>query len=320
MQVDNEDFQPMPDTDDDTVNENRRLARCSINLDVPSLVVKIPRDVHFQNEVQTIKAQRVEFARTSDEINSAFFTYIDGKGSQFERKSRTDKIAGYLQEMIADYFGIYDNNAKKVVLDEKNRPKFDFILEKSLETYARFRKEAAVESAANRVFEEYFWEVPEQQVYDADTHRVVHAKKSALTPFVALKIASTTEKEFVEFLEANSQYIDWWYKNGDNGKHNFAVEYRKSIDGGKELFYVDFIIRMKNGHVYFFDTKKGGLDVFAVEKHNGLLKYIEDNSTEQQPLAGGIIVKVGSNWMYSPDPIDNITDTLQWKCFYPEGA
>ena len=92
------------------------------------------------------------------------------------------------------------------------------------------------------------------------------------------------------------------------------------MDGEKGLFYVDFVIRMKNGHIYLFDTKSAGSDIFAADKHNALLEYIKENSTEQQPLAGSVIVQQGSNWLYSPLPIGNTTDTLNWDSFYPQQA
>lgn len=80
-----------------------------------------------------------------------------------------------------------------------------------------------------------------------------------MLPFVQLNEASNPEKEFVKYLEEHSQWIDWWYKNGDKGKQHYAIAY------GKSLFYVDFVIRMKNGHVYLFDTKSAGSDVTAPE-------------------------------------------------------
>ena len=313
------DYQPLHDTDDISINENRRRVQNLLRLDVKTINIEIPRDVHFQNEVQTLAVERAKFARTTGEIDTVFTAYIDGKGGQFERKGRTDKIASFLTELIADFFGIYGTDAKKVILYHDNRPKFDRLLETALGRYTCLRQAEAARAAANRVFKEYYWEVPEQRIYNADTNQPATADNHALQPFIRLKDASTPEQEFVKFLEANSQYIDWWYKNGDNGKQNYAVEYRKS-GGGKAPFYVDFVIRMKNGRIYLFDTKSPGSDLFAADKHNALLEYICAHSTSEQPLAGGIIVQQGDNWIYSPSPIENTTDTLDWICFYPHTA
>ena len=312
-----DEYQPLSETNDLTINENRRRVKNSIRLDVKTINIEIPKDVHFQNEVQTLTVERAKFARTAGEIDGVFLAYIDGKGGQFERKGRTDKIASFLTELIADFFGIHGTDAKKVVLYHENRPKFDHLLETALEKYARERRAAAAQAAANRVLKEREWEVPEQRVYDAETNQVAQAENHALLPFIRLNTAYNPEKEFVKFLEANSQYIDWWYKNGDGGKANYAVEYRKGQYGEKAPFYVDFVIRMKNGHIYLFDTKSIDSDIFAADKHNGLLKYIRENSTEQQPLAGGVIIQQGLNWLYSPVEIENTTDTLDWIPFYP---
>ena len=320
MRGDDDEYQPLPETDNLTVNENRRRVKNSIRLDVKTINIEIPKDVHFQNEVQTLTVERAKFARTSGEIDGVFLAYIDGKGGQFERKGRTDKIAGFLTELIADFFGIYETDAKKVVLYHENRPKFDRLLETALEKYARKRQAAAAKAAATRVYKEHAWEVPEQRVYDADTNQVAAAENHALLPFIQLNTASNPEKEFVKFLEANSGYIDWWYKNGDSGKANYAIEYHKGEGGEKALFYVDFVIRMKNGHIYLFDTKSAGSDLFAADKHNALLEYIKINTTAEQPLFGGVILQKGSNWLYSPLPIENTTDTLNWDSFYPQQA
>lgn len=316
------DFSPIPESDDEVINENRlRVSKSNtLRLDVKTINIEIPQNVHFQNEVQTLKVEQVKYARKSSEIDRVFLDYIDQKGHQFESKGRTDKIAGYLLEMIADYFGIFETDAKKVVLYHDNRPKFDRLLDKALETYARKREVAAAKAAATRVYKEHDWEVPEQRVYDAETNHVAPADNHALIPFIQLNTASNPEKEFVKFLEANSQYIDWWYKNGDSGKANYAIEYHKGQGGEKALFYVDFVIRMKNGHIYLFDTKSAGSDMFAADKHNALLEYIKTNTTAEQPLAGGVILQKGSNWLYSPLPIENTTDTLNWDSFYPQQA
>lgn len=320
MSGDNDDYVPLPDTDDQLVNENRRRVHNSIRLDVKTINIEIPKDVHFQNEVGTLNVERAKFARTTGEIDGIFLAYIDGKGNQFERKGRTDKIASFLTEMIGDFFGIYETDAKKVVLYHTNRPKFDRLLEIALEKYAQKRQAAAAKAAANRVYKEHDWEVPEERLYNADKNDVALADIPALMPFYQRKDASHPEKEFVKFLDENKEYIDWWYKNGDNGKNNYAVKYQKGKAGEKALFYVDFVIRMKNGHVYLFDTKSHGSDMFAADKHNALLEYMKRNSTPQQPLAGGVIVQQGSNWLYSPLPIENTTDTLNWNSFYPQQA
>lgn len=310
----------LPDSGDLQINENRKKVADSLRLDVKNINIEIPQDVHFQNEEQVLEVDTVKYARKATEIDRVFMAYIATKGHQFESKGRTDKIASYLLEILADFFGIYETEAKKVVLYHLNRPKFDRIIDSALERYARIRDKARKESAAKRVFKKYCWEVPEERTYDNETSHIEETGNHALLPFVQLNQTSNPEKDFVAYLEQNSQYIDWWYKNGDKGKQHYAIEYTTGDEQEKSLFYVDFVIRMKNGHIYLFDTKSIGSDVFASDKHNALLQYIKENTTEEQPLYGGVILRKNDNWLFSPLPIENTTDTLNWNCFYPQNA
>lgn len=318
LRNDDDEFTTLPESDNAMVNENRQRVKNTIRLDVKTINVEIPKDVHFQNEEQILEVGQVRFARKASEIDRVFMAYISGKGGQFESKGRTDKIASYLLEMLADYFGVFETDAKKVVLYYDNRPKFDRLLEKALTTYAQKRQNLKTRMAAKREFKQYDWEVPEERVYDSETNHVEEVANHALLPFVQLNQASNPEREFVKLLEDNSKWIDWWYKNGDKGKQHYAIAY--GGDKMKSLFYVDFVIRMKNGHIYLFDTKSAGSDVLAADKHNALLQYIGENSTEESPLFGGIIIQQGSNWLYSKLPIENTTDTLNWDSFYPQNA
>ena len=315
-----EESNTLPDSDDLQINENRKKVANSLRLDVKNINIEIPQDVHFQNEEQVLEVDTVKYARKATEIDRVFMAYIATKGHQFESKGRTDKIASYLLEILADFFGIYETEAKKVVLYHSTRPKFDRIIDSALERYARIRDKARKESAAKRVFRKYGWEVPEERTYDNETSHIEETGNHALLPFVQLNQASNPEKDFVAYLEQNSQYIDWWYKNGDKGKQHYAIEYTTGDEQAKSLFYVDFVIRMKNGHIYLFDTKSIGSDVFASDKHNALLQYIKENTTEEQPLYGGVILRKDENWLFSPLPIKNTTDTLNWNCFYPQNA
>lgn len=315
-----DDFSPLPENDDIQINENRKKVANSIRLDVKKVNREIPQDVHFQNEEQVLEVSTLKYARKANEIDKAFINYIATKGHQFESKERTTKIANYLLEIIADFFGIFDTDAKKVVLYHSNRPKFDHIIDSALDRYFLIRENARKESAAKRMFKQYSWEVPEERTYDSETNHIEKVGNHALLPFVQLNQASGVEKEFIAYLEQNNQYIDWWYKNGDKGKQHYAIEYSPEGSNSKSLFYVDFVIRMKNGHIYLFDTKSKGSDIFASDKHNALLKYIKENTTKEQPLNGGVILRNGENWLFSSLPIENTIDTQNWSCFYPQNA
>lgn len=130
------------------------------------------------------------------------------------------------------------------------------------------------------------------------------------------------EKEFAVFLDTNLQYIDWWYS--DTVSRKYFIEYCSGKEccsgkrGEKEGFYVDFVIRLKNGNIYLFDTKSVEIDNYAALRHNAILKFIESNSCMAQHLAGGVIFRKGSEWLYSPYPIVNSSAPQHWLNFHPE--
>lgn len=305
--------QTLPDTADKQINENRRRVTNSLRLDVPTVNIPIPKDVHFQNEVQTLDvSQSVKFARTTSEIDRVFISEIAKYVTTFESKNNpADKLAGYLLETMADFFGIYDSDAKKVFLYHENRPKFDRLLHIALDKYAKLR-DIKKRKAAARAMKKFEWSVPKERLYDDETHHLAVGENHALQPFIELNAASNPEKEFAEFLEQNSEYIDWWYKNGDRGRQHYAVEYTDE-EGAKRPFYVDFVIRLKNGKIMLFDTKSPGSEPLTAHlKHNALNAYIVAENAVGKNLLGGVIVKEGMNWVWSRYTIDNTTDHDGW--------
>lgn len=314
MRGEDEAPKPLPETEDEQINENRRRVANVLRLDVPNVNIPIPKDIHFQNEIQTIDVanQSVKFARTAAEIDRVFISEISKYVSSFESKNNpADKLAGYLLETIADFFGIFDTDAKKVFLYHDNRPKFDRLLRIALDRYIKIR-EAKRQRASARAMKEFQWSVPEERMYEDETHLLKLADNHALQPFFELNTASTPEKEFADFLEQNTEYIDWWYKNGDKGRQHYAVEYTDEA-GNKTPFYVDFVIRLKNGKIMLFDTKSPGSEpLTAQRKHNALNAYIVAENEKGANLVGGVIVKDGMNWVWSRYTIENTVDHAGW--------
>lgn len=316
---DSEDDATLPEVGEESkVTENRRIAQQrGIKLDVKNVNIDIPTDVFFQNDIGTVEVgEKFKYARTVGEVNRVYVDFCRSLLGSFERSHSTDVLANYLVEAIEELFEIFETEAKKVVLYHTNKKQFTDIIVKAL---ARYEKKLAERQhlAKQRGFAQYTWEVPEDRLYKEDTHRVVdYVKEHALMPFVELVTASNPEQRFTMFLEQNSQYIDWWYKNGDEGKQHYAIQYFKS-NGDKALFYVDFVVRTKNGQVFLFDTKSEGSDPEAHNKHNALIDYINSEENKHLGLKGGIIIEKNDNWYYSPFKIDNTTDIAGWTSFYP---
>lgn len=300
-------------------DQNKDSVKYIIRFDVKNVNIEIPKDVVFQNEVTSIhvgEEGRVKFARSVGELQKIFSDFCYKLlGGNFERKHSTGVLAGYLLSYMEEHFAVFETEAIKVILYHANRPKFEEVITYALQRYLRIIEQRRGERKA-RSFTDYTWEVPAERYYKVDTHHLEErAKNHALLPFVELNAASTPEQEFAAFLERNAAYVDWWYKNGDEGKQHYAVPYEQA-DGTKSLFYVDFVVRMKNGQVFLFDTKSEDSDPEAPNKHNALVDYLQAH--KEQNLKGGVLIAQGSNWMYSQFKIENTHDLTGWTAFHPD--
>lgn len=312
-----DDFQSMPESTQKASARNRERVSNKIRLDVRNINVEIPTDMVFQNDLGVIEAsERHKFARSMGEVNLIFLDYCRSLLGAFEKSHSTDVLVGYLCDAMEELFDIFEIDAKKVILFHGNRPKFTDIINKALDRY-KARLQQRQQQARARAFQQYTWGVPADRLYKQNTHEIQERiEDHALLPFVELKTVSSPEKKFTAFLEDNKQYIDWWYKNGDEGKQHYSIPYINS-QGEKSLFYVDYIIRMNNGNIYLFDTKSEASDPEAPNKHNALLSYIEK---QESNMKGGVIIENNGVWYYSQYPIENTTDLGGWDAYFPNEA
>ncbi|MCF0192326.1 MAG: restriction endonuclease subunit R, partial [Prevotella sp.] len=297
------------------IAHNRKQTERIAHIDFSNhgIVVQLISDVEVTGEAGTTdieETQRKTFARNSDELAAAMTKWCAKMLPGFESQSALS-LRGYLYEMMEELLGVFETEAPRIMLYYANRPKFEEVILKAIAKYKE-EIEANRQAAKKRAFKEYQWEVPQSREYNEKANHVVpEVKDHALMPFVKLNNASNAETNFEAFLEQWADCIDWWYKNGDEGKQHYSIAYIQT-DASQGLFYVDYIIRMKNGQIFLFDTKTQGSDIEAPQKHNALLEYMNSEKNASLNLKGGVIIEQGSNWMYSESAIDNTNDLSGW--------
>lgn len=303
------------DPEEFTYVENRRKAnRHGIKTDVSKIMVKIPKDIAFQgNEGIIVVDNRAKFARTQGELLASFNQFCRKNVGDYEPGQSAEMIRSAIYEFFEEYLGLAQNETLKVVLYHSNRPKFEALLAKAEGRYAEVYESREKERDSEEYIE-FIWSLPETRMYNTDVSRSCEGKifHHALLPFFEDKNVSEPEYHFSRMLDANNEVIDWWYKNADKGNMHFAVPYTDK-DGAPRCFYVDYIIRLKNGTVCLFDTKTKDSDPNAPYKHNALLEYMEkENSQHHKRLMGGVIIRRDENWYYCPMKIENTSDLTGW--------
>lgn len=322
------------DSDEDPIDvtsitaKNRDAAQRlqNINLNVRNVSTDIVKDLEITGEVgQRIVKSKASYINNMADLTAMFLVFCKKLlGLEYEQTS-VKTLAGAIKEVMEDLFEVFEYDAMKIILSNdnmhKNRGKFAKVIEKALNIYTEILRRRKAE-AKLREYKHFDWEVPAIRAYPIDKYdEIPDMNDHALQPFMQRNDASSPEVEFAKFLEENENAIDWWYKNGDSGKANYAIAYTKS-SGDKGLFYVDFIIRMKNGEVFLFDTKKGHIDTDVLEKHNALIAYLNKPENKARNLRGGIIVKDRhGNWVYDPMVIldeTEIDNPVNWTIFDPQ--
>lgn len=303
---------------DNKILENRHLAALQgIDLDIHRLYTVVPRDMTVESPEAGIyevpRDGKARLARTQGEVDRMFTNFCMANLIRFDRRDSTKAMEHALLKFMNDYLQYFDAEAKKIILFHQNAPKFVRVMRTAQEHYLQDLQKRQQE--AKESVRDYTWTLPELRTYNGETHHRAAAPAHALQPFYELNSASSPEQSFRQYLEQHREKIAWWYKNGDHGRDNFAISYTDS-QGRRANFFVDFVIRLRDGSLCLFDTKSFGGDAETVSKHNALLEYIDRYNAEHQvQMRGGIIIQDNSQWLYSRLPITNATDHAGWSSF-----
>jgi len=205
-----------------------------------------------------------------------------------------DRSVGRVKEAIYKFFEqelkmLYEDvweDIVQIVLSGKNVQHFINVLDKAKEKY----KEEVEKRESELVLVEN-WNIPESLTYGENAVKE-DKNKSIMQPFY--KIGEwKSEMAFIDFLE-KSENVEWWFKNGDRDATFFAVPYEDN--GEQKPFYVDFIVKLKDGRIGLFDTKAGLTKQVAGPKIDGLYKYIQNENKKDKKLFGGIVSNTDQNY------------------------
>jgi len=225
-----------------------------------------------------------------------------------------DRSIGRLKEAIYYFFRMRlgmeytDRFAEiiNIVLSPKNSQHFINVIDSTKEKYIAEtqKREAELQKSAD-------WELPEMLNYGGNFTEF-KTELSAMKPFY-YDNKWKTEAAFIKFLEKSDQ-IEWWFKNGDRDATFFAVPYIENEE--QKPFYVDFIVKFKDGKIGLFDTKSGNTIKDAREKSDGLQEYTKKHKN----ISGGIVANTNSKdfsgrWMcYKEQGTElNPDDFSNWK-------
>lgn len=293
-----------------TAKVREKGRKAGLQLDVSRIFVKIPSDTQLTGDngmVEIVKKARL--ARNAFELDSLLTLFCRNHVGGYAKYDSTPVLRGALLEMMEHYFGIFESVAPTVLLADANRAFIEDLIKRALLRYGNTLKS---NPSLPKEYTTYHFTIPATRIYNS---AVVHPEDDifhhALCPYFEQKTASEPERKFARWIDGQTEWVDWWYKNGDEGKQHFAIPYTDS-GGRKRCFYVDFIVRLKSGTICLFDTKTPGSDEDSPEKNNALWEYIKEHNDKGKKMTGGVLVKKGENWYYPGGIIEDDRTTDGW--------
>ncbi|MBV6480257.1 MAG: hypothetical protein HGGPFJEG_03114 [Ignavibacteria bacterium] len=257
----------------------------------------------------------VDYAMNEEEVQKYFDHFVIQNLSPFYPEDRSvgrvkDAIYRFFENKLDMQYDYKQVEIIRIVLSNQNIQSFIDVIDEAKKLYMEevFKREKEFVSTE--------WEVPESIRYNED-YTNANFSKSIMNP-IYIRENWNTERKFMEYLENNPNKIDWWFKNGDSGAAYFAVPY--DCENETNLFYIDFIIKFKDGKIGLFDTKSGMTLRDSKSKSDGLQKYIQEQKKSGKNLIGGIVTNTDQNnltgrWVYfvGKSKDSSFNDLSKWK-------
>ncbi len=191
------------------------------------------------------------------------------------------------------------------VLNKGERSLFKYLVTATLKAHYPLRKEQIKkrreeaekqETTTFRILKTYAY---------SDDYESMEMKRCLFHPFYIRKNydGRINEIKFANYLD-KQECIEWWMKNGDNGKDWLSIRYYNEVTQKTELFYPDWVYKKKDGTIGIWDTK-GGQTASSTETKNKAeelqrrIRILNGHNREGIRYEGGIVIEANSMWYYN---------------------
>jgi len=244
-------------------------------------------DVDRHGEI--VHEGQIEFALDEEELQKVFDKFVTDNCSPYAPVDSSDRMKTAIYQFFAQKFKFekYDSRVQRIVLAKENRQILTNIISEAKDKYKAQVVDKIGDTREKEITEK--WEVPLIDSYKSNAQKEDHPK-SIMQPFFIVK-KSEPEGKFMTLLDSSDK-VEWWYKNREGEKKYFAIPY---FECGKEwAFYVDFIVKFKDGSIGLYDTKSGITAKDAGPKAEALQQYIKEQNRRGRKLSGGIVIPKGA--------------------------
>jgi len=278
----------------DIAEKNNLTKKINININkITSPIIADGKIVDVDKTGEIEHKGQIEVKLNELELQKIFDNFIYDNCSPYAPADSSDRMKTAIYNFFKQKYKLekYDSRVQKITTAKENRQYFVDVVNQSKEEYKNKVVEKINEKREKKEVSK--WEVPVIVSYNSRYKRESHPT-SIMKPFYTKK-PSQPEQLFMELLD-NSKKVDWWFKNGESEIKYFAVPYTDE-NGMERAFYVDFIIKFKDGTIGLFDTKSGMTAKDAGARAEGLYKYLKTNKSKK--VFGGIVTESHGSWRYN---------------------
>jgi len=260
----------------------------------------------------TDRGDQIYLVQQEAEVQHEFELFIAESLKPFSPESRSvdrmkQAIYSFFKKAYPREYKSIETKMQLVVLKDINTQRFVDVINRAKELYF-----TTVHKGKSELVSDADWNVPPYLNYP-DNYNSLPAKLSIVEPTYQRNDASQVEKDFTSHLESKNGEIEWWYKNGENDAKHFAIPYDDK--GTSRPFYVDWIVKYKDGRLALFDTKAGITAETAKSRAEGLHIYTKEQNSKGKTLFGGIVINKDGSWRYNDNEIYEYdkSNVTSWK-------
>lgn len=297
-------------------NLDRKVSKVTDHIPIDG-VIHLEKVGTVMEPVEVYK--NLSLAKTATELELAFKYFIQEalrEGDIFPEPRSVARICASIYHFFSEEMKMdYEEEQREImtiVMSNGNAQPMKDVINDSLKEYKVKHPKKKNEAVAN----DEPWDIPVKIDLNVNHIEVKpKLKRVIMNPFYESTVQSKTwetEKGFIKFLD-NNKKVEWWFKSGERDGAYFAVPY-KDEEGEDQVFYVDFIVKLKGGRIGLFDTKSGWTAKDAGNKSDGLQMYIRKENKNGKDLFGGIIhPKAGSFYTFTEIPYKYDKNLTNWK-------
>ena len=302
------------------VNKNIKRVKEKINLSVQGLKDLIMIDGRIKNIdiSRDIGAKdKVEIFKATEDIKDQFNAFAREIALPYAPERSYEKIEHALYDWFDNFLGFAGRSRldiQEIVLLEKNRQHFEKIMDKTKERFKKVKEKILQQRIERQKEETQKWNILSVDYFNKN-FEIVDYKKHVLEPCYLREDRDKAERNFEKYLNQSDNTL-WWYKNRKNKKDYLAIPY--IIGGILKPFYVDYVVKFKDGRIGLFDPH-GRFLADSEAKNDGLHQYIQKENKKGKKLFGGIVANTDprnyqGRWVYFDRPSKELKNDLSnWK-------